>query len=69
MEEPRERVDCATCRHFYVTWEEEHPRGCHAFGFKTRHLPSAVVIRVSGRECELYEPRERPGDAPPRPPA
>lgn len=51
-------VNCFQCRHFYVTWEPKHPRGCRAYGFKTRELPSAVVLRSSGMECMQFEQKK-----------
>ena len=54
------RPDCMACRHFYVTWEPAHPRGCRAFGFKTRELPAVVVKRESGRECQAFEAKAKP---------
>ncbi len=45
------------CRHFYVTWDRDHPRGCRAYGFKSQALPSAVVLQESGIPCKLFEGR------------
>lgn len=59
VEAVRETPDCTRCRHFYVTWEPDHPRGCRAYGFKTVDLPTAVVLRESGRPCQLFERRTR----------
>ncbi len=55
--------DCARCAHYFVTWDSERPRGCHAFGFKSAHWPSAVVLKESGAPCELYEPKGAGGAA------
>jgi len=46
-------IDCHKCRHYYVTWEKEHPHGCRAIGFKSVRLPSMEVKASSGKEC-LY---------------
>lgn len=64
MDDAPPRPNCSTCRHYFVTWEAERPRGCRAYGFKCLAWPSAVVERESGRPCGLFEPREAP-----RPPA
>lgn len=56
-------VNCFQCCHFYVTWDPKHPRGCKAYGFKTRELPSAVVMRSSGMECMKFEPKKGSGGA------
>lgn len=50
-----QRIDCFKCRHFYVTWDEYFPRGCKALGFKSREIPSGVVFRSSGIECQKFE--------------
>lgn len=50
-----ERINCFTCRHFYVTWDPNFPKGCKAFQFKTRRLPSQEVMKASGQACLKYE--------------
>lgn len=52
-----EPVDCFKCKHFFVTWDDSRPKGCHAFGFKTKRLPSAVVFETSGQPCMKFEPK------------
>jgi len=49
------RPACVHCRHFFVTWEPDQPRGCRAYGFKSSGLPSDVVLASSGRPCQLYQ--------------
>nr|WP_225941792.1 uracil-DNA glycosylase [Sporosarcina limicola] len=44
-------VNCFQCHYFFVTWDPRNPRGCKAYGFKTRELPSSVVKRSSGMDC------------------
>ncbi|WP_029407700.1 hypothetical protein [Thiomicrorhabdus sp. Milos-T2] len=51
-------IDCFSCKHFYVTWDANNPRGCKAFGFKTRRLPSDVVLETSGDDCLKYSPKK-----------
>ncbi len=48
-------VDCFRCVHFYVTWDENFPRGCKAYGFKSRNIPSVDVYRSSGMKCLRFE--------------
>ncbi|MDN4606060.1 uracil-DNA glycosylase [Sporosarcina highlanderae] len=50
--------NCFQCQYFFVTWDPKSPRGCKAYGFKTRELPSAVVKRSSGMECLKYEQKK-----------
>ena len=59
-----EKPNCALCRHYFVTWDRDHPRGCRAFEVKSLEYPSVVVWRTSGRPCEAYEPKEPEGEAP-----
>ncbi|XUX07444.1 uracil-DNA glycosylase [Sporosarcina sp. UB5] len=54
-------VNCFRCQYFFVTWDPKSPRGCKAYSFKTRELPSVVVHRSSGMECMKYVPKK--GDA------
>ncbi|QAV25591.1 uracil-DNA glycosylase [Neobacillus thermocopriae] len=48
------RINCYACKHFYVTWDAQMPRGCRAFGFKSATLPSIVVKQSSGTPCVNY---------------
>jgi hypothetical protein len=52
--------NCFECVHFFVTWEPAHPRGCRAFGFKTKQLPSQEVFQASGKSCTLFQARPKP---------
>ncbi|MEK4762056.1 uracil-DNA glycosylase [Viridibacillus sp. FSL E2-0187] len=49
---------CFKCRHFYVTWDQRSPRGCRAYQFKSKELPSVIVKRSSGLECLKFEPKQ-----------
>lgn len=50
-------ANCFKCRHFFTTWNARHPRGCKAYGFKTKELPSTLVKRSSGMDCLKFEPK------------
>ncbi|PLT35918.1 uracil-DNA glycosylase [Bacillus sp. V5-8f] len=56
--EVNKKINCMTCKHFFVTWDRNFPRGCKAFQFKTAVLPSQEVLRASGRQCMKYEKKE-----------
>lgn len=58
---PGKRIICQICRHYYVTWEPDHPHGCRAIGFKSKHMPSSVVRANSGSACLYFAPKARPG--------
>jgi hypothetical protein len=55
-----EKVDCFQCRHFFITWDKNFPRGCHALGFKSREMPSQMVFQASGMQCMKFEKKETP---------
>jgi hypothetical protein len=52
------RANCYKCRHYYVTWDPKHRHGCRALGFKSAHIPSAVVKKSSGLDCLYFEARQ-----------
>ncbi len=47
-------LNCFKCRHLFITHKPEHPYGCHAMGFKSKQIPSLVVKRDSGMDCQLF---------------
>ncbi|NVM23851.1 MAG: uracil-DNA glycosylase [Desulfobacterales bacterium] len=53
------RIDCHKCKHYYVTWDEHFPHGCHAMRFKSKEFPSAVVRQSSGMSCFMFEQKAR----------
>ena len=57
---PSRKTNCRQCRYYYITWEPKTPHGCRAMGFKSQSLPSTVVWRSSGRECQAYVPKPAP---------
>jgi hypothetical protein len=55
-----QRINCMKCQHFYVTWDPHFPKGCRAFGFKTKTMPSQAVLSSSGKPCMSFEPKANP---------
>jgi hypothetical protein len=51
------RVRCHGCAHYFVTYDRHRPYGCSKFGFKTKSLPSQVVIETTGMQCAYREQR------------
>lgn len=47
--------NCFQCVYFFVTWDARNPRGCKAYGFKTKELPSNVVQKSSGMPCLKFQ--------------
>lgn len=65
-----ESPNCYHCRHFRITHDPKWPYGCDYFGMKARALPSADVLRSSGRPCQAFEakpppPKRKPSNEPP----
>ena len=52
---PTQRINCFGCANFHITYEPKHPYGCRAMKFKSVELPSVVVYKNSGMECQMYE--------------
>jgi len=50
---------CLQCKHFYVTYDIRQPRGCRAFGFKSRRIPADIVQSSSGKLCTLFAVRRK----------
>jgi hypothetical protein len=57
--EPEKAPNCLKCRHFYVTWDYNFPRGCRMFGIKSREMPSLAVLRNTGHNCPAFEQEPR----------
>lgn len=53
-----QQINCIKCKHYFVTWDPNAPKGCRAFGFKTSALPSVIVKRSSGEMCLKYEKKD-----------
>ena len=48
-------INCIKCEYFFITWEARMPRGCKAFGFKGREMPSITVFKTSGSKCPIFK--------------
>jgi hypothetical protein len=51
------KPDCRTCKHYYNTWDQACPKGCRVYGFKSLIIPSLVVERDTGNQCQGHELR------------
>lgn len=49
---------CPKCKHFYITWDHRFPKGCRAYGIKSRYAPSVEVFRATGKTCAVFEPKD-----------
>ncbi|RJQ54843.1 MAG: uracil-DNA glycosylase [Nitrospiraceae bacterium] len=52
-------INCFNCSYFYITWDEQFPRGCRAMGFKSREMPSGVVYASSGTQCLKFKKKKQ----------
>jgi len=53
------RIVCQKCVYYYVTWEQNKPHGCNAYGFKSQKIPSIVVKDSSKIDCNFYQEKQR----------
>ena len=57
VEDLKNIVRCHGCLHYFVTHDRYRPYGCARFGFKTKSLPSQVVVESTGMQCAYREDR------------
>ncbi|MDP3120970.1 MAG: uracil-DNA glycosylase [Sulfuricurvum sp.] len=50
-----QKIICQKCIYYFVTWEANQPHGCKAYGFKSKYIPSQVVLSSSGKPCTFFE--------------
>ncbi len=55
MEQKNKNPNCRQCEYFYVTWDNNKPYGCKAFGFKSQRMPSVEVFEASGKLCLKFK--------------
>ena len=53
---------CMECKHFFITWDQNLPRGCKLYNIKSRDLPSTVVKSAGLGDCQGFEAKKRPHD-------
>ena len=53
-----EKPNCFQCKHYFVTWDPNSPKGCKAYGMKTAQIPSILVKQVSGQDCLKFEAKK-----------
>lgn len=57
MPHPPKNVSCIGCAHHFITWQPETPHGCKVYGFRSKILPSQVVLSQSGEPCKVHQKR------------
>ncbi|UOR11173.1 hypothetical protein MUO15_16460 [Halobacillus amylolyticus] len=58
------KVNCFKCKHFFTTWNPQFPRGCKAYGFKGKEMPSDLVLKTTGTSCMQFESKSSPSQKP-----
>lgn len=53
-----QRIICQKCKYYFVTWEVHKPHGCNAYNFKSKLLPSQIVLQSSGIKCSFYKQKQ-----------
>ena len=53
------KAKCFQCKHFYISWDQNFPRGCRAYKFTSERLPSVVVKESSGADCQLFAQKKK----------
>ena len=48
-------IDCFSCVHFFITYDQVFPYGCKAAGFKSRIMPCKDMYANSGIVCQLFQ--------------
>ncbi|MDF2590633.1 MAG: hypothetical protein K0S75_99 [Clostridia bacterium] len=50
----KENVNCLKCKYYMVTWDPRFPRGCKLFEFKGTVMPSIMVYKSTGAQCQNF---------------
>ncbi len=53
-------MKCTKCKNYYITWDKNYPHGCRAMNFKSKEIPSVVVFKNSGFQCQLFREKKKP---------
>ena len=57
----KKKINCAKCIHYFVTWDNDLPRGCKIYKSKSKLFPSHLVKKETGEDCFSFQ--ERPKQA------
>lgn len=54
------KPNCMNCKHYFVTYDKNTPRGCRVYRIQSSLLPSLIVKKANnGQECLGYSPKEK----------
>jgi len=50
--------NCFKCEFFFITWDAHFSRGCNAYEFKSKELPSSTVLKSTGKPCLFFKEKK-----------
>jgi hypothetical protein len=54
------KPSCQNCKHYFITYDKQTPRGCHIYGIKSQQLPCLVIkMATGGNDCLGFEMKDR----------
>ncbi len=53
------KAKCLQCKFYHVTWDMSSPKGCKAYGIKSKNFPSIIVKQASGEDCLKFEEKKK----------
>ncbi|MBC76833.1 MAG: hypothetical protein CME64_12535 [Halobacteriovoraceae bacterium] len=54
------KPNCSKCKHYYITFNQDVPRGCRAYGIQSASSPLQVIRNAnSGQDCLGFELKDR----------
>ena len=56
------KAKCLECKYYFITFDPKAPYGCKGYGFKSKAIPSKVVLQSSSMECKLFEQKNKTSD-------
>lgn len=48
-------VNCFKCKHYFITWDKNFPRGCKIYNSKSSMMPSMLVQKETGEKCLAFQ--------------
>lgn len=54
------KPNCNQCKHYFITFDQNAPKGCRAYQIKSKSLPSMVVKNANGgADCIGFEAKQK----------
>ena len=53
------KPNCLKCKHYFITFNQDTPKGCRIYGIQSARLPSMIIKSAnSGKECIGFKLKE-----------